>query len=93
VWGRLAKRPVDEDVRIAFESYANEREPVEGSWNIAHNPDDWELMLKELPAENLGLKWEPCHQFVYLIDPILNTVASHTGSSIDKPTNQRNRRL
>ena len=40
-----------------------------GDWNIAHNPDAWELMFNELPDDNLGLEWEPCHQLVYLIDP------------------------
>ena len=38
--------------------------------NIAHNPDAWEMMFNELPDANLGLEWEPCHQLVYLIDPI-----------------------
>ena len=41
-----------------------------GDWNIAHNPDAWELMFNELPDDNLGLEWEPCHQLVYLIDPM-----------------------
>ena len=41
-----------------------------GDWNIAHNPDAWEMMFNELPDDNLGLEWEPCHQLVYLIDPI-----------------------
>ena len=41
-----------------------------GDWNIAHNPDAWELMFDALPDDNLGLEWEPCHQLVYLIDPI-----------------------
>ena len=27
-------------------------------------------MFNELPDDNLGLEWEPCHQLVYLIDPI-----------------------
>ena len=40
-----------------------------GDWNIAHNPDAWELMFDALPDDNLGLEWEPCHQLVYLIDP------------------------
>ena len=41
-----------------------------GDWNIAHNPAAWELMFAALPDENLGLEWEPCHQLVYLIDPL-----------------------
>ena len=27
-------------------------------------------MFNALPDDNLGLEWEPCHQMVYLIDPI-----------------------
>ena len=41
-----------------------------GDWNIAHNPDAWELMFDAVPGDNLGLEWEPCHQLVYLIDPM-----------------------
>lgn len=70
VWGRLAKRAADKGVRIAFENCAMDGNWATGDWNIAHNPDAWELMFNELPDENLGLEWEPCHQLVYLIDPI-----------------------
>ena len=41
-----------------------------GDWNIAHNPAAWELMFDALPADNVGLEWEPCHQMVKLIDPL-----------------------
>ena len=41
-----------------------------GEWNIAINPDAWELIFDWLPAEHLGLEWEPCHQLSQLIDPI-----------------------
>ena len=27
-------------------------------------------MFDALPDENIGLEWEPCHQMVYLIDPM-----------------------
>jgi sugar phosphate isomerase/epimerase len=70
VWGRLAKRAADKGVRIAFENCAMDGNWASGDWNIAHNPDAWELMFNELPDENVGLEWEPCHQLVYLIDPI-----------------------
>jgi sugar phosphate isomerase/epimerase len=70
VWGRLAKRASDKGVRIAFENCAMDGNWKAGDWNIAHNPDAWEIMFNELPDENLGLEWEPCHQLVYLIDPI-----------------------
>ena len=70
VWGRLAKRAADKGVRIAFENCAMDGNWATGDWNIAHNPDAWEMMFNEVPAANLGLEWEPCHQMVYLIDPI-----------------------
>ncbi|SDB50205.1 sugar phosphate isomerase/epimerase family protein [Bauldia litoralis] len=70
VFGRLAKRAADKGVTIAFENCAMDGNWATGDWNIAHNPDAWELMFDTLPDENLGLEWEPCHQLVYLIDPI-----------------------
>ena len=41
-----------------------------GDWNIAHNPAAWEMMFNELPHDNIGLEWEPCHQLFDLIDPM-----------------------
>ena len=70
VWGPLARRAADRGVRIAFENCAMEGNWASGDWNIAHNPDAWEMMFDALPDENVGLEWEPCHQMVYLIDPI-----------------------
>ena len=70
VWGRLAKRAADKGVRIAFENCAMNGNWASGDWNIAHNPDAWELMFNEVSNDSLGLEWEPCHQLVYLIDPI-----------------------
>ncbi len=70
VWGELARRAADQGVRIAFENCAMNGNWATGDWNIAHNPDAWEMMFNELPNDNVGLEWEPCHQLVYLIDPI-----------------------
>ena len=70
VWGELSRRAADKGVRLAFENCAMDGNWATGDWNIAHNPDAWELMFDALPADNLGLEWEPCHQLVYLIDPI-----------------------
>ena len=70
VWSELAKRAADNGVRIAFENCAMDGNWQTGDWNIAHNPDAWELMFNETPHENIGLEWEPCHQMVYLIEPI-----------------------
>ncbi len=70
VFGELAKRAADKGVRLAFENCAMDGNWASGDWNIAHNPDAWELMFNETPDDNIGLEWEPCHQMVYLIDPI-----------------------
>lgn len=70
VWSELAKRAADKGVRLAFENCAMDGNWATGDWNIAHNPDAWELIFNETPDDNIGLEWEPCHQMVYLIDPI-----------------------
>lgn len=70
IWSELAKRAADKGVRIAFENCAMDGNWATGDWNIAHNPDAWELMFNAVPDETLGLEWEPCHQMVYLIDPV-----------------------
>jgi sugar phosphate isomerase/epimerase len=70
VWGDLARRAADKGLRLAFENCAMDGNWAAGDWNIAHNPDAWELIFNALPHENLGLEWEPCHQMVYLIDPM-----------------------
>jgi len=70
VFGELAKRAEDRGVKIAFENCDMGGTWENGDWNIAHNPTAWEMMFNVLPAENIGLQWEPCHQMVSLIDPI-----------------------
>jgi sugar phosphate isomerase/epimerase len=70
VWGELSKRAADKGVRIAFENCDMGGTWKSGDWNIAHSPDAWKLMFDAVPADNLGLEWEPCHQMVSLIDPL-----------------------
>ncbi|PRD42475.1 sugar phosphate isomerase [Phyllobacterium phragmitis] len=70
VWSELSKRAADKGVRLAFENCAMDGNWASGDWNIAHNPDAWEMIFNEVPADNLGIEWEPCHQMVYLIDPM-----------------------
>lgn len=70
IWTELSKRAADKGIKIAFENCAMDGNWKSGDWNIAHNPDAWELMFNETPQDNMGLEWEPCHQHVYLIDPI-----------------------
>jgi sugar phosphate isomerase/epimerase len=66
----LAKRAADQGVRLAFENCRMEGTWQSGDWNIAHDPSAWELMFDAVPADNLGLEWEPCHQMLNLIDPL-----------------------
>ena len=70
VFGALADRAGEKGVRLAFENCSMGGTWDAGDWNIAHNPDAWELMFDALPRENLGLEWEPAHQMDKLIDPI-----------------------
>jgi sugar phosphate isomerase/epimerase len=70
VWSDLAKRAKDKGVRIAFENCDMGGTWQSGDWNIAHNPLAWSMMFNEVPEDNIGLEWEPCHQMVSLIDPM-----------------------
>ena len=70
VWTPLTEYAASKGVRIAFENCQMGGNWWTGSWNIAINPDAWELMFEAIPLDNIGLEWEPCHQMVQLIDPI-----------------------
>jgi len=70
VFGELSRRAADRGVKLAFENCDMGGTWATGDWNIAHNPTAWEKMFNAVPADNLGLQWEPCHQMVSLIDPI-----------------------
>lgn len=70
VFTPLADAADRRNVRIAFENCPMEGSWQTGKWNIAHNPAAWELMFSALPAEHIGLEWEPAHQIVQLIDPL-----------------------
>ena len=70
IFAPLAQRAADKGVRLAFENCDMGGDWWRGDWNIAHNPTAWEMMFDALPAENIGLEWEPCHQMVSLIDPM-----------------------
>jgi sugar phosphate isomerase/epimerase len=66
----LTQRAADKGMRIAFENCDMGGDWNTGDWNIAHNPTAWQMMFDVVPAANMGLEWEPCHQMVSLIDPI-----------------------
>lgn len=70
VFGPLAKRAADKGVKLAFENCDMGGTWTHGDWNIAHAPNAWEMMFNEIPAKNVGLEWEPCHQMNSLVDPL-----------------------
>ncbi len=70
VFGDLGRRAADKGVKLAFENCPMGGDWQRGDFNIAFNPDAWELMFDALPMENIGLEWEPCHQMTQLIEPM-----------------------
>lgn len=70
IFGELSKLAADKGVRIAFENCPMGGDWQRGDFNIAFNPQAWEMMFDALPADNIGLEWEPCHQMCQLIDPM-----------------------
>lgn len=56
-------------VSLAFENCRLGDTWKTGKWNIAINPDAWELMFDAIPSVRFGLEWEPCHQIEALADP------------------------
>ncbi len=77
VFGKLSDEAGQRDVRIAFENCSMGGNWQAGDWNIAHCPEAWELMFDALPADHVGLEWEPCHQLLLLIDPLAQLRAWH----------------
>jgi sugar phosphate isomerase/epimerase len=71
VFAPLAQRARDQGVRLAFENCASGGNWQTGDWNLAHSPAAWELLFDALPDESIGLEWEPCHQMLLGIDPLL----------------------
>jgi sugar phosphate isomerase/epimerase len=67
----LAKRAKDKGLRLAFENCEMGGDWERGDWNIAHAPTAWEMMFNEVPLDNIGLEFEPCHQIGSFADPIL----------------------
>ena len=66
----LVERAKDNGVRLVMENCSMGDSWKNGSWNIATNPDAWEMLFEQIPDSALGLEWEPAHQLTALIDPI-----------------------
>lgn len=67
----LLERAEKGGLRWAFENCRLGDTWKTGKWNIAINPDAWELMDSAIPSRNWGLEWEPCHQVEALADPLV----------------------
>lgn len=71
LFGPLVDHAEARGVRLAFENCRMGDTWKTGKWNIAINPDAWQLMFDALPSKFLGLEWEPCHQVEALADPLV----------------------
>ena len=70
VFGELALRAADCGVRLAFENCWTGGSWASGDYNLATNPEAWEMIFDALPFPHLGLEWEPGHLCRQLIDPL-----------------------
>lgn len=70
VFSPMVERAEALGVKIAFENCRLGDTWKRGKWNIAFNPDAWDLMFRTIDSQNIGLEWEPCHQLEMLCDPI-----------------------
>jgi sugar phosphate isomerase/epimerase len=70
VFGELADRAAAKGLTIALENCRLGDTWKSGKWNIAINPDAWELLFEALPGAPIGLEWEPAHQALALADPV-----------------------
>jgi sugar phosphate isomerase/epimerase len=71
VFSPLAERAEELGVRIAFENCRLGDTWKRGKWNIAINPDAWELLFDAIPSSSIGLEWEPCHQLEMCCDSVI----------------------
>ncbi|HUX36469.1 MAG TPA: sugar phosphate isomerase/epimerase [Rectinemataceae bacterium] len=71
VFAPLCERASALGLSIAFENCRFGDTWKTGKWNIAMNPDAWELMFDALAGAPIGLEWEPAHQILALADPLV----------------------
>ena len=70
VFTPLTERAKAKGVKIAFENCNMGGDWESGDHNIAFCTRAWKLMFEAVPADNLGLQWEPTHHMTQLVDPI-----------------------
>lgn len=70
-FGRLCDLAQRRGLALALENCRLGDSWKTGKWNIAINPEAWELIFAAMPGAPLGLEWEPAHQVLALADPLL----------------------
>jgi len=68
VYSPIADLAAEKGVRIAFENWPGGRAFGEGA-NLPITPHAWELMFEALPADFIGLEFDPSHLMWQWIDP------------------------
>jgi sugar phosphate isomerase/epimerase len=70
VFTPLSEKAEAKGLRICLENCRLGDTWKAGKWNIAINPDAWELLFSALPGAPIGLEWEPSHQILAFADPL-----------------------
>lgn len=69
VFSRFCEEAEKRNIRIAIENCPMvENFKLQHSLNIAHSPEVWEVMFREIPSDNLGLEIDPAHMVWQGID-------------------------
>ena len=68
VYSPVAELAAEKKVRIGFENWPGRRAFGDGA-NLPITPQAWELMFEALPAEFIGLEFDPSHLMWQDIDP------------------------
>ena len=73
VFGDFCLEAADNGVRLAMENCPMDGDKDAGDWNLAFNPDSWKRLFNLLPGAGqvLGLEWEPAHQIIQDLDPMV----------------------
>jgi sugar phosphate isomerase/epimerase len=69
-FGPLSEKAAARGLTLALENCRLGDTWKGGKWNIAINPDAWELLFDALPGAPIGLEWEPSHQILAFADPL-----------------------
>lgn len=68
VYSPIAELAAEKGVRIGFENWPGRRAFGDGG-NLPITPQAWEMMFSALPAEFIGLEFDPSHLMWQWIDP------------------------